>query len=129
MTQSTRVKERQAAQAQRIKQAQAFMVPKDIDVAIIGGGAAGLCTAITAAETLGTDKRVVVFEKALEISGCSAHEVIHIGDSMASDVAGARAAGIRPILLDRKGAQETDGVMVVRSLDEALAFIVKELEQ
>ena len=64
-----------------------------------------------------------------EISGCSAHEVIHIGDSMASDVAGARAAGIRPILLDRKGTQETDGVMVVRSLDEALAFIVKELEQ
>ncbi len=70
-----------------------------------------------------------LFEKALEISGCSAQEVIHIGDSMASDVAGARAAGIRPILLDRKGTQETDGVMVVRSLDEALAFIVKELEQ
>lgn len=66
MAQSARVKERQAAQAQRIKQAQAFMVPNHIDVAILGGGAAGLCAAIAAAEALGANKRVVVFEKALE---------------------------------------------------------------
>ena len=66
MAQSTRVKERQAAQALRIKQAQAFMVPDNIDVAILGGGATGLCAAITAAEALGANKRVVVFEKALE---------------------------------------------------------------
>ena len=66
MAQTARVKERQAAQAQRIKQAQAFLVPNHIDVAILGGGAAGLCAAITAAEALGTNKRVVVFEKALE---------------------------------------------------------------
>lgn len=66
MAQTTRIKERQAAQAQRIKQAQAFLVPNNIDVAILGGGAAGLCAAITAAEALGTNKRVVVFEKALE---------------------------------------------------------------
>ncbi|MFC2670848.1 NAD(P)/FAD-dependent oxidoreductase [Lancefieldella parvula] len=66
MAQTTRVKERQAAQAQRIKQAQAFLVPDHIDVAILGGGAAGLCAAITAAEALEANKRVVVFEKALE---------------------------------------------------------------
>ena len=66
MAQSTHVKERQAAQALHIKQAQAFMVPDNIDVAILGGGAAGLCAAITAAEALGANKRVVVFEKALE---------------------------------------------------------------
>ena len=66
MAQTARVKERQAAQAQRIKQAQAFLVPDHIDVAILGGGAAGLCAAITAAEALGTGKHVVVFEKALE---------------------------------------------------------------
>ena len=66
MAQTTRVKERQAAQAQRIKQAQAFLVPDYIDVAILGGGAAGLCAAITAAEALGANKHVVVFEKALE---------------------------------------------------------------
>ncbi len=66
MAQTARVKERQVAQAQRIKQAQAFLVPNHIDVAILGGGAAGLCAAITAAEALGANKRVVVFEKALE---------------------------------------------------------------
>ena len=66
MAQTMRIKERQVAQAQRIKQAQAFMVPDNIDVAILGGGAAGLCAANTAAEALGANKRVVVFEKALE---------------------------------------------------------------
>jgi HI0933 family protein len=66
MAQSTRVKERQAAQALRVKQAQAFMVPDSIDVAILGGGAAGLCAAITTAEALGANKCVVIFEKALE---------------------------------------------------------------
>ncbi len=66
MAQTARVKERQAAQAQRIKQAQAFLVPNHIDVAILGGGAAGLCAAITAAEALGANKHVVIFEKALE---------------------------------------------------------------
>ena len=66
MAQSTRVKERQAAQAQRIKQAQTFHMPSYIDVAILGGGAAGLCAAITAAEALGANKHVVIFEKALE---------------------------------------------------------------
>ena len=67
MVQTTRVKERQAAQVQRIKQAQAFLVPDHIDVAILGGGAAGLCAAITAAEALEANKRIVVFEKALEV--------------------------------------------------------------
>lgn len=66
MAQTTRIKERQAAQAHRIEQAQAFLMPEKIDVAILGGGAAGLCAAITAAEALDTNKRVVVFEKALE---------------------------------------------------------------
>lgn len=66
MAQTARVKERQAAQAQRIKQAQAFLVPNHIDVAVLGGGAAGLCAAITAAEALGANKHVVIFEKALE---------------------------------------------------------------
>lgn len=63
-----------------------------------------------------------IFEKALEVSGCRPEEVIHIGDSMISDVQGARNAGIRPILLDRTGQQETEGVTVVKSLSEVLDF-------
>lgn len=64
-----------------------------------------------------------LFIKALEISGLKPDEVVHIGDSVASDVAGARAAGIRPILLDRNGQTQCDGVTVVHSLTEALTVL------
>ena len=62
-----------------------------------------------------------LFDKALEISGCRPQEVIHIGDSLSSDVAGAKNAGILPVLLDRKGkASSDDGTIVIRSLPELL---------
>ena len=62
-----------------------------------------------------------LFDKALEISGCHPREVIHIGDSLSSDVAGAKSAGILPVLLDRKGkVASDDGTIVIRSLTELL---------
>lgn len=61
-----------------------------------------------------------LFEKALKISGCAADEVIHIGDSLSSDVLGAQSAGIRPVLIDRKGERKAAGVTVIHSLPEAL---------
>jgi putative hydrolase of the HAD superfamily len=45
----------------------------------------------------------VIFSQALEIAGCAAHEALHVGDTRAEDVAGAEAAGIRALLLDREG--------------------------
>ena len=45
----------------------------------------------------------VIFSQALEIAGCSAEEAVHVGDTAAEDVAGAEAAGIRALLLDRAG--------------------------
>lgn len=57
-----------------------------------------------------------LFEKALEISGYKAGEVLHIGDSMFSDVNGAKAAGILPVLLDREGKNRENGVKSIRSL-------------
>jgi putative hydrolase of the HAD superfamily len=44
-----------------------------------------------------------IFEAALELAGCRADEAVHVGDTAAEDVAGARAAGIRALLLDRDG--------------------------
>jgi putative hydrolase of the HAD superfamily len=44
-----------------------------------------------------------IFAAALEIAGCEAAETLHVGDTPAEDVAGARTAGIRPMLLDRDG--------------------------
>ena len=61
-----------------------------------------------------------LFEKALEISGCVAEEVVHIGDSYGSDVMGALAAGIRPILVQRSGGSSYEDVAVVKSLTDIL---------
>ncbi len=44
-----------------------------------------------------------IFENALEEAGCRPEEAIHVGDTAEEDVAGARAAGIRPLLIDRSG--------------------------
>ena len=65
-----------------------------------------------------------LFEYALRTAGCTADEAVHIGDSYHTDVLGARAVGIRPILLCRTGeAPEEDGLTVVRSLQDALELL------
>jgi len=70
-----------------------------------------------------------VFEKALEVSGCRADEVIHIGDSVSSDVEGAIAAGIRPVLVDREGKKAAGGILSVRSLTEVLPLLDSQSSQ
>jgi putative hydrolase of the HAD superfamily len=45
-----------------------------------------------------------IFEAALELAGCGPDEAIHVGDTPEDDVAGARAAGIRPLLIARDGS-------------------------
>ena len=42
-----------------------------------------------------------VFEKALSLLGASAQEVLHVGDSLSSDVRGAKAVGIRALWINR----------------------------
>ena len=44
-----------------------------------------------------------IFEPALELAGCGPEEALHVGDTPEEDVEGARAAGIRPLLIDRDG--------------------------
>jgi putative hydrolase of the HAD superfamily len=44
-----------------------------------------------------------IFKPALELAGCRPDEALHVGDTSAEDVEGARAAGIRPLLIDRDG--------------------------
>jgi putative hydrolase of the HAD superfamily len=44
-----------------------------------------------------------IFEPALELAGCAPKEALHVGDTAEEDVEGARAAGIRPLLIDRDG--------------------------
>ncbi len=64
-----------------------------------------------------------IFDEALRVSGLKAEEVLHVGDSVISDVKGALTAGIRPVLLDRTGKQTCSEAAVIRSMGELLALI------
>jgi HAD superfamily hydrolase (TIGR01549 family) len=47
-----------------------------------------------------------IFDAALEEAGCAPEEALHVGDTPAEDIAGARAAGIPALLLDRRGGAD-----------------------
>jgi putative hydrolase of the HAD superfamily len=59
-----------------------------------------------------------IFELALTRSGGSAASTIHVGDIYQVDVVGARAAGIRGVLLDEGGLYDGVDCPRVRSLDD-----------
>lgn len=65
-----------------------------------------------------------IFDEALRLSGCAPEEVVHVGDSYGTDVTGARAAGIRPVLLQR-GCRRHDGVEIVDDLVQALDLVFR----
>ena len=56
-----------------------------------------------------------IFAAALELAGCSADEAVHVGDTLEEDVAGAGAAGIRALLLDRNGGGDISTLTEVES--------------
>ncbi len=43
-----------------------------------------------------------IFEKALRLAGCEAHEAIHVGDSLASDIAGAHNSQITSLWIQHQ---------------------------
>jgi len=57
-----------------------------------------------------------IFRRALAEMGAAPGDVLHVGDSVGDDVAGARGAGIRPVLLDRRGGKTADGAAVIADL-------------
>jgi putative hydrolase of the HAD superfamily len=54
-----------------------------------------------------------IFSQALEVAGCAPAEAVHVGDTMEEDVAGAEAAGIRGLLLDREGGGDISSLAEV----------------
>jgi putative hydrolase of the HAD superfamily len=84
-------------------------------------GLAGLLDGVVSSASVGARKPdPAIFGPALELAGAKPDEALHIGDSPDEDLAGARAAGIAPILLAREPAPSVDpGVVpVVSSLTE-----------
>ncbi|WP_019529696.1 HAD family hydrolase [Dasania marina] len=43
-----------------------------------------------------------IFEKALSLANCEAHEAIHVGDSLAADIAGAHSANITSVWIQHQ---------------------------
>lgn len=43
-----------------------------------------------------------IFEKALRLANCEAHEAIHVGDSLAADIAGAHNSGITSVWIQHQ---------------------------
>ncbi len=61
----------------------------------------------------------LIFDVALARAGVAPAEALHVGDSLHDDYHGARAAGLRALLVDRSGRSPA-GVESVSSLDEVL---------
>lgn len=64
--------------------------------------------------------RKELFELALNTTGLHADEVIHIGDSLSSDIKGASSVGIKAIWLNRFNKENSCGVDSITNLLEAL---------
>jgi putative hydrolase of the HAD superfamily len=62
-----------------------------------------------------------IFEQALALAGVPARSAIHVGDTLDEDIAGARAAGIEPVLIRRGGGPPVPGVRTISTLAELAA--------
>ncbi len=82
-------------------------------------GLTRLFDTITYSEEVGVSKpHQKIFQTALQRSGCTAPEAMHIGDRLLEDIDGARGAGIKPILLDRSDRYQFVDCVKIRSLSE-----------
>lgn len=59
-----------------------------------------------------------LFQLALDQSGLSAEQVVHIGDSLSSDIQGASSVGIRAVWINRSGRKTPTGVSSIQSFSE-----------
>jgi putative hydrolase of the HAD superfamily len=82
-------------------------------------GLAPLLDGVVTAAQVGVRKpSTEIFTHALALAGVSPEQALHVGDSLEEDVAGARAAGIEPVLLRRDGHPGPAGVRTIASLAE-----------
>ena len=77
---------------------------------------------VTSADVGAAKPDAAVFRRALELAGVDGDGAVHVGDSIDNDVEGARAVGIRAVLVQR-GGDPPAGVEAVRSLTEVAALL------
>ena len=78
---------------------------------------------VTSAETGAAKPDGAIFRRALELLDAGAADAVHVGDSVNKDVEGARAAGIRAVLVARGSESPPDGVVAIRSLAELPSLV------
>jgi putative hydrolase of the HAD superfamily len=87
-------------------------------------GLAGALDGVLTSAALGAPKpAAAIFEAALALAGVTPAQAVHVGDSLANDVHGARAVGVAPVLLRRAGVSGSSaplGVPMIASLAELL---------
>lgn len=62
--------------------------------------------------------RKELFELALSTTGHGSEEVVHIGDSLSSDIKGANEVGIQAVWINRNNREVPEGVLAVSKLTE-----------
>jgi putative hydrolase of the HAD superfamily len=75
---------------------------------------------LTSAEAGARKPAPAIFEQGLRLAGVSAGEAVHVGDSLEEDVAGARAAGIEPVLVRRDGRPGPEGIRTITGLGQPI---------
>ena len=88
-------------------------------------GLRSLVDGVVASAVVGAAKpEPKLFHSALELAGVEPGDALHVGDSLEKDVEGARAAGLRAVLIARDGAAAPGGdTPVIRSLAELPALL------
>jgi putative hydrolase of the HAD superfamily len=96
---------------------------------VLGGlGVLGLLDGVVTSAQAGASKpATAVFRTALVLAGAAPTQALHVGDRLDEDVAGARAAGIEPVLLRRDGTGGPPGLRTIASLLELPAGGVRSL--
>jgi putative hydrolase of the HAD superfamily len=82
-------------------------------------GLAGHFDAIVASEAVGSAKpHREIFLRALTALNTAPRRALHVGDDYWTDVVGARALGIRAVLIDRSGDAPREGCLTISRLRE-----------
>jgi putative hydrolase of the HAD superfamily len=90
-------------------------LPEVLERCGLGGAVDGV---VTSAGTGVRKPDPAIFGPALELAGCTAAEALHVGDRPQEDLAGAEAAGIRALLIDRDGG---GGIASLAEIEDHLA--------
>ncbi len=93
-------------------------------------GLRGLLDGVVTSAGAGARKpSAAIFARALELAAAVPARAVHVGDSPAEDIAGARAAGIEPILMRRERAPDASGTRRERAPEASGTRVVSSLAE